>query len=141
VKSLSPLAEKLGINPGYWVCLLDAPEDAANLIKAECSEGVSYSENLGDVPFDVVLFWPQKIEGLTEIIARLQTHIHPGGSIWVVIPKKKYAPQRGITFSWEEMQAAGLQTDLVDNKVASVTDQDYGTRFVIRKERRGIYGK
>jgi hypothetical protein len=34
------------------------------------------------------------------------------------------------------MQAAGLQTDLVDNKVASVTEQDYGTRFVIRKERR-----
>ena len=55
------------------------------------------------------------------------------------MPKKKYALRRGIDFSWEEMQAAGLQTDLVDNKVASITGEDYGTRFVIRKDRRGRY--
>ncbi len=34
------------------------------------------------------------------------------------------------------MQVAGLQTDLVDNKVASIDEQDYGTRFVIRKAKR-----
>ena len=39
----------------------------------------------------------------------------------------------------EEMQAGGLQTDLVDNKVCSVTSKDYGTRFVIRKEHRSRY--
>lgn len=50
-----------------------------------------------------------------------------------------HARQRGIDFSWQEMQAAGLRTDLVDNKVASITAEDYGTRFVIRKELRSKY--
>ena len=57
------------------------------------------------------------------------------------MPKKKYARQRGIDFTWEELQAAGLQTDLVDNKIASLTEEEYGTRFVIRKERRPKYSK
>jgi hypothetical protein len=46
---------------------------------------------------------------------------------------------RGIDFSWEAMQAAGLETDLVDNKVASFSEEDYGTRFVIRKALRDKY--
>ena len=52
------------------------------------------------------------------------------------MPKKAVARQRGLTLTWEEMQAAALTTDLVDNKNASMTDEEYGTRFVIRKERR-----
>jgi hypothetical protein len=76
---------------------------------------------------------------MTEELAALQFNIVPDGAIWVVIPKKKFAAKRGIAFSWEEMQAAGLQTDLVDNKVATVSEEDYGTRFVIRKDRRGRY--
>lgn len=138
VTSPSLLAKKLGIKPGHLVCLLDAPEEAANLIKPECSEGVIFSNNPGNDLFDIILFWPQKIEGLAETFARLQTKIVPEGAIWAVMPKQKYSRQRGVTFSWEEMQSAGLRTDLVDNKVASITEQDYGTRFVIRKERRSI---
>jgi len=46
-----------------------------------------------------------------------------------------------VALSWEEMQAAGLLTDLVDNKIASVTEEDYGTRFVIRKALREKYKK
>jgi len=41
-----------------------------------------------------------------------------------------------IDFTWEQMQAAGLQTDLVDNKTVTLNEQDYSTRFVIRKDRR-----
>jgi hypothetical protein len=52
------------------------------------------------------------------------------------MPKKAFAAGRGVSFSWEEMQAEGLRGDLVDNKVASITATDYGTRFVIRKARR-----
>jgi hypothetical protein len=54
----------------------------------------------------------------------------------VIIPKKKFASERGIDFTWEEMQAAALQTDLVDNKVAAINEQENATRFVIRKELR-----
>jgi hypothetical protein len=74
-----------------------------------------------------------------EQFRRLQSEIVPNGAIWAVIPKKKFAPAHGIAFSWSEMQAAALQTDLVDNKEASFSEEEYGTRFVIRKEKRGRY--
>jgi len=57
----------------------------------------------------------------------------------VVIPKKPFAQTRGIDFSWSELQEAALRTDLVDNKVASLSVEEYATRFVIRKDRRGKY--
>jgi hypothetical protein len=141
VRSSAPLAKKLGIKAGFVVCLLDAPEGAASVIQAAGSGGVSFSESLDDVPFDVILFWPRQIQGLKETFTNLQTMIVPDGSIWAVMPKKKYASERGVAFSWEEMQAAGLLTDLVDNKIASVTEEDYGTRFVIREALREKYKK
>jgi hypothetical protein len=129
------LAKKLGIKPSMRVCLLNAPPDAEQIIRASSPWAV-FSTRLGEGRYDVILFWPSQLEGLAEQFADLQRRIVPNGSIWAVIPKQKFAVRRGVAFTWEQMQAAGLQTDLVDNKVASVTEQDYGTRFVIRKERR-----
>ena len=56
-----------------------------------------------------------------------------------VIPKKPFAQTRGIDFSGSELQEAALRTDLVDNKVATLSVEEYATRFVIRKDRRGKY--
>ena len=38
---------------------------------------------------------------------------------------------------WEDMREAALWTNLVDNKVASLSDKEYAARFVIRENRRG----
>jgi hypothetical protein len=138
-QDVSNLAKKLGIQPGYSVCLLDAPASTADLLRDACSFDVNFDEALGENRYRVILFWPNRLDGLTEELAGLQSKIAPDGAIWVVIPKKKFAAKRGITFTWEAMQAAGLQTDLVDNKVATVSEEEYGTRFVIRKDRRGRY--
>jgi len=136
MEQLKPdLAKKFGIKPGMAVCLLDAPAEAELAVR-ESAVWAVFSTALGEGRYDAILFWPRQLEGLAERFAELQRCIVPDGSIWAVIPKKKFAARRGVGFTWEEMQAAGLQTDLVDNKVASVTEQDYGTRFVIRKARR-----
>lgn len=129
------LAKKLGIKPGMTVCILDAPPEAEAAVRESATWAV-FSTTLSEERFDVILFWPRQLEGLAQLFADLQRRIMPDGSIWAVIPKQKFAAQRGVGFTWDEMQATGLQTDLVDNKVASMTEQDYGTRFVIRKERR-----
>jgi hypothetical protein len=129
------LAKKLGIKPGMSVCLLDAPLEAEAAVRESAAWAV-FSTTLGEGRYDAILFWPSQLDGLAERFAELQHCIAPDGSIWAVIPKRKYAAQRGVLFTWDQMQAAGLQTDLVDNKVATITEQDYGTRFVIRKERR-----
>ena len=85
------------------------------------------------------MFWPDEPAGLEERFRQLQARIDPAGAVWAIIPKKKFARARGKSLNWEQLQAAALRTDLVDNKIASVSEQEYGTRFVIRKDLREKY--
>jgi Protein of unknown function (DUF3052) len=137
---MASLAQKLGLKPGQALCLLEATPETGQVIRAACNEelsgDVAISETPADGPFDMIFFWPRELEGLAGRFAVLQRQIVPAGAIWVVTPKKAVAQRRGVMLTWEETQAAALTTDLVDNKIASVTDEEYGTRFVIRKERR-----
>jgi len=137
---MADLIKKLGIRETDRVCLLEAPLEAATAIRQACPQSVLFFEDLGHAPYEVIFFWPLLLPGLNRHFAELQNYIFPAGSIWAVMPKKKFAPARGVAYTWEEMQAAGLETDLVDNKIASITEEDYGTRFVIRKDRRARYG-
>jgi len=137
---MASLAQKLGLKPGQAICLLDATPETAQVIRAACAEDVggdvTFGETLDGAPFDLIFYWPRELEGLAGRFAALQRQIVSDGAIWVVTPKKAVAQRRGLTLTWEEMQAAALTTDLVDNKNASMSDEEYGTRFVIRKERR-----
>jgi Protein of unknown function (DUF3052) len=137
---MASLAQKLGLKPGQAICLLDATAETAQVIRTACAEDVggdvTITELQNSAPFDMIFFWPRELVGLAERFAALQRQIVSDGAIWVVIPKKAVAQRRGRTLTWEEMQGAALTTDLVDNKNASMTDEEYGTRFVIRKERR-----
>ena len=119
--------------------LVEAPAGMREYLRREIPAGVSFVERLPDDKVELVLFWPRGLEGLVDRFQDLQNRIIPEGAIWVVIPKKKYARKWGIDFRWEEMQAAGLRTDLVDSKVASVDEETYGTRFVIRAALRNKY--
>ena len=133
------LARKLGIHPGQTICLLDAPEASAALLRDACPPGVTITGALGGERYDQIFFWPVSSQGLAERFAALQRAIVPAGALWVVVPSKRTAPRRGIAFTWEVMQVAALTTDLVDNKIASLSGEEYATRFVIRKERRAAY--
>ena len=130
------LARKLGIQPGMRVALLQPPKQANDAIRAGAPAGVRWKLSLGTARFDLIFFWPSKTAGLSREFARLQASLEPDGAVWAVMPKKAFAAGRSVSFSWEEMQAEGLRGDLVDNKVASITATDYGTRFVIRTDRR-----
>lgn len=135
---MADLVRKLGMQPGQLLCLIGLPMAVESVLRQEAPPGVTVVEEaeMASVPCDLIFFAPVSLDGLTERFSRLQRRIVPSGAIWVVTPKKRFAAGRGIAFTWEEMQAAALATDLVDNKIASLTDEDYATRFVIRKERR-----
>ncbi len=132
------IARKLGIRPGQRICLLDATPDSAALPRATCAD-VEFDDALAQGHYDLVFLWPRTLDGFAARLMELQRAIAPDGAIWVVIPKQAIARKRGLDFTWEQMQAAALTTDLVDNKIAALTDEEYATRFVIRKERRGAY--
>jgi hypothetical protein len=136
---MSSLAQKLGIKPGVHLRLINAPAEAGQQIREACPPGVEILDGQTEIRCELIFFWPTQQTELVGAFQQLQSQITPDGAVWAVMPKKQFARQRGIDFSWEELQAAGLQTDLVDNKIASITGEDYGTRFVIRKERRSGY--
>lgn len=56
---------------------------------------------------------------------------HAEGAIWVAVWKRKF--ERAGAPEWEEMQSAGLATGWVDNKVLSLGDEIYATRFARRR--------
>jgi hypothetical protein len=140
-RALTNLAKKLGVQPGDTICLLGAPPEAEVAIREATPDGVRFFDALESKGYHLILFWPVSAAGLVEHFASYQDRILPEGAIWAVIPKKKYAARRGVSLTWEELQTAGLATDLVDNKVVTITSEDYGTRFVIRKERRINHGQ
>ena len=133
------LAEKLDIKPGHQVCVVDAPNGVVATLQEVLLDGVRVTDYIGLRGFDHILWWPQSLNGLAPQLTRLAYCIQPAGSIWLVIPKRQFALVRGIDFSWAEMQAVALQTDLVDNKTVSISDSDYCTRFVIRTQHRYKY--
>lgn len=132
---MADLATKLGIKPGDKVALLGATAAFTALLEQACP-GAEFYDSLSAAPYELLFFWPTSLDGLAETFAQFQRQIVPDGAVWAVIPKQRIARQRGLTITWEKMQATGLQTDLVDNKIASISDEEYATRFVIRKDRR-----
>ena len=143
---MSDLTRKLGIVPGQTLCLLNVLPATETLIRDVCPPGVDITvATVGTVAgsetdrYDQVFFGPTTLAGLPERFAALQRVIAPAGAIWTVMPNKRAAARRGILFAWEEVQAAALTTDLVDNKIVSLSSEEYATRFVIRKERRAAY--
>jgi hypothetical protein len=56
---------------------------------------------------------------------------HPDGAAWVVVWKKDKLPPGAP--SWEEAQEAILDTGWVDNKILSLGEEVYATRYVRRR--------
>jgi len=66
-----------------------------------------------------------------ELARELVRVTHPDGAIWVVVWKKDLLPPRAP--SWDEAQRVMLTTPWVDNKVLSLGEQVYATRYVRRR--------
>ncbi len=128
-----PLARKLGIKEDHLVVILNGKGDALEKVLQAMPPSVRVSSQLSspDSP-DIVLYWPQPGEDMEATFQRLRQAIKPNGSIWAIIPKKAVATKRGVKLDWNEIVAAALKTGLVDNKDATITSEEYGTRFVIR---------
>ena len=63
---------------------------------------------------------------------------HPDGVLWVIVWKKAHLPVGAA--SWDDAQDAVLATGWVDNKILSLGDQIYATRYVRRRRPRKARG-
>lgn len=82
---------------------------------------------------NVILMRPDEDE-LETIFREMREAITPDGSVWVVVKKKPYRLEGDVSF--ERAQAAALPTGLVDTKECSVSETEYATRYVLRRELR-----
>jgi hypothetical protein len=68
-------------------------------------------------------------------LSRLGTELvrvtHADGAIWLVVWKKALLPDDAS--GWDEVQEAMLETGWVDNKVLSLGEDVYATRYVRRR--------
>ena len=82
----------------------------------------------------VILFWPEDLRDVIEIINwRLKDLSVPITAMWVVIPKKPMAEERGSDLLFMDILDRVLPTGLVDNKTMTFSQEEYGIRFVPRK--------
>lgn len=127
---------KLGLKPGQALGVVRAPDSwvaaLEKLVRVTASASPARATRA-----DVILAWLVPSDNLRKAFDALEGKIPPDGAIWAVIPKKSALAEDESAVDWHAMQAAGLASGrLVDNKELRFDERYYGTRFVVRKDRR-----
>jgi len=78
---------------------------------------------------------------LSAFFRGLERRLQPAGSLWVVFPKKPFMEECEFPFEWGDVQRAGLDSGLVDNKIAAFSKRLTSIRFVIPVARRKAVGR
>ncbi len=130
------LARKFGMEPGMRIGLVGADSASEAMLRTAVIGEARWEAEPGRGNFALVFYWPKSRQEFATKIWDLAEMIAPNGAVWVMFPKKTYLDKHGLDMSWDEMQAAALETVLVDNKVAAFSEEFYGTRFVIRRDLR-----
>jgi Protein of unknown function (DUF3052) len=127
-----PLAEKLGLKPGQWVCYVNQPGHFGDLL-GEVPDGVKERSQLRG-PLDlIVCFVTSRLE-LARRLPALQRALDSAGMLWISWPKRSSGVETDLTE--DHIRAAALPMGLVDTKVCAIDETWSGLRLVIRKELR-----
>ena len=84
-----------------------------------------------DDRYGLVLCFALDEGDLVRLADELVRVTHPDGVLWVVVWKKAHLPPGAA--SWDDAQEAVLTTGWVDNKILSLGEQIYATRYVRRR--------
>jgi hypothetical protein len=125
------VVDKLGITPGAAVRVVGGAGAVALLAQVRERTGRAL---IRKGPADVVLFWPKTVSEITPTLAELRGQIVPNGGIWVLTAKRGQRSASGLDYvNQSDVIPLGLAAGLVDNKSCSVSEQESGMRFVIRR--------
>jgi len=73
---------------------------------------------------------------LSSFFREVEGRLEPAGSLWIVFPRKPFSSELCFPFAWSDIQKAGLDAGLVDNKIAAFSARLTSIRFVIPLARR-----
>lgn len=132
--SATPLWKKLGIKEGAAVSLIAAPRDFERLI-SPLPAGVEVANRVSE-DRDVIVFFATKVAEVGKRFASLARSLAPAGGLWVAYPKKSSNIPTDLTFA--NVQGAGLDAGLVDNKSCAIDANWSAVRFVFRLKDRPV---
>jgi len=126
VPSEKPLLDKLGLKPGMRTAVIGIG-DAAFLASLRARAEVT----LGEAPKGTEMVF-LGVEGPDDMrrLHELRDKIARDGAVWVINPKGRKE------FNSSHVMALGLETGMVDVKIASFSATHSATKFVIRKKDR-----
>jgi hypothetical protein len=124
----TPLPKKLGIKPGFRVCLVDAPPEVRSELSAELAACEITRD--GKPPLDFAMVFTKSKTALSGEFKRISGLLAPAGMLWISWPKKS----SGVASDLDEnmIREIGLAAGLVDVKVCAVNEVWSGLKFVRR---------
>lgn len=125
----TPLASKIGIEPGRTLFLDDAPDD----LDLGDLAGVTVVRRLPRHT-DITLTFHRSMATLERRLPRLFERTETAGMVWICWPKKSAQKVSGIASDLDEnrIRDLGLGLGFVDVKVAAVDETWSGLKFVRR---------
>jgi hypothetical protein len=122
--SSKKLKDKLGLKPGMRAAVVRSPAGYIELL-----EGAEVVNRLNG-RFDFIQYFATSTEQLNTVMPNLAGSLVPGGMLWVSWIKKTSPKNTGLDENI--VRRLGLEAGLVDVKVAAVTDDWSGLKFVYR---------
>ncbi len=122
------LIDKLGVKPGSRAIIMRAPAGYLELLPG-LGERAEVVTRLGG-RFDFIQYFATSEEQLSAVVANLAAHLEPGGTLWVSWAKRTSPLHTGLDETM--VRKLGLAAGLVDVKVAAVTEDWSGLKFVYR---------
>ena len=131
--SAKPLAQKLGVKPGYRVSVLNAPLDYETIL-GQLPSGVVLVRELIS-PIDLILFFTKTRKELEKKFPVLKLELSKSGGLWVSWPKASSGIETDLNDNI--VREIGLRNGLVDVKIASIDKTWSALKFVYRVSDRG----
>lgn len=128
------LIEKLGIELGSNVLLISPKfissidrNFGGNMAVAATPAGLGKLNE----KFDFVLVWIETMNSFFPLLEDLKKHLNPKGIIWIIFKKKQALPKNAEkTIGKLDITRTAKKSELVDNKITSVSNSAYALRLV-----------
>ncbi|HSX01924.1 MAG TPA: DUF3052 domain-containing protein [Candidatus Saccharimonadia bacterium] len=130
--SQRPLIEKLGVRAEARAIILRAPKDYGELLP-ELPERAQVMTRLVGL-FDFMQYFATSTEQLEAVLPNLMRHLQSDGMLWVSWAKRSSSLHSGLDEA--KVRRLGLAAGLVDVKVAALTEDWSGLKFVYRLKER-----
>ncbi|MEM1258731.1 MAG: DUF3052 domain-containing protein [Bacteroidota bacterium] len=129
----TPLAKKLGLNPGFSIHLINQPDDYWKLFES-LPEGIYEVEDRKKESVDFIHFFCSMKEDLEAHSKSCKSLLKKTGMLWVSWPK---GSSKMVTdLKRDLIREYFLDLGLVDVKVAAINEDWSGLKFVYRTKDR-----